>query len=307
MIKIERTPCPDQLNPTMHNQIGPSELRKLTDKRVRGEKLLGGDFQAYRNQTVREALREMCFGKCAYCESKIAGGQDTDVEHYRPKKGVTEADKAGIPHEGYWWLAMVWENLVLSCQHCNQMRSTLVIIPDDLETQEEFKAFLMRAPQSRAGKKNAFPTEGNIWVTAQGGDLALEKPLILNPVDDAPEDHLEWVLFKGASTVRAKNNSPAGEATRKILGLNRRWLEEDRQIHLLEMREDRNDIIEAINNWLEFDDPVVQQRFKTTADRAIARLVRRTFENKPFAGMARAFLVSVQAEVAGMMPDPLAG
>lgn len=307
MIKIERTPHPDQLNPAMPDQVGPRELRDLTHKLDRGEKLVGDDFQAYRNQAVREALREMCFGKCAYCEAKIAGAQDTDVEHYRPKKGVTEADKAGIPHEGYWWLAMVWENLVLSCQHCNQMRSTLVIIPDDLETEEEFKAFLMRAPKSRAGKKNAFPTAGNTWVTAPDGDLSLEKPLILNPADEDPKNHLEWVLFKGASTVRAKNNSAAGEATRTILGLNRRWLEEDRRIHLLEMREDRNDLIDAINNWLEVEGADAQRRFKATADRAIERLVRRTLKNKPFAGMAHAFLEVVQAEVEEMMQQQPSG
>lgn len=307
MIKVERTGCPDQLNPAMHNQIGPTELRKVTDKMARGEKLLGDDFRAYRHPDVREALREMSFGKCVYCESKIAGSQDTDVEHYRPKKGVTEADKAGIAHEGYWWLAMVWENLVLSCMHCNQMRSTLVIIPDDLETEEEFREFLMRAPESRAGKKNAFPTQGNVWVTTPDGDLSDEKPLILNPVDDTPEDHLEWVLFKGASTVRARNNSPEGEATRSILGLNRRWLEEDRRIHLLEMREDRNDIIAAINNWIEVEDEDARRRFKATADRAIARLMEKKKPHRPFAGMASAFVKLVQGEVAQMMQPPVEG
>ena len=104
--------------------------------------------------------------------------------------------------------------------------------------------------------------------------VAAHRVFALNPVDDEPEQHLDWVLFKGASTVRAKNGSAAGEATRKILGLNRRWLEEDRRIHLLEMREDRNDIIDAINNWIEVEGVDAQRRFKATANRAIARLKR---------------------------------
>lgn len=300
MIRVARTPCPRPLDPAFPDEVGPRELRKLTEKVARGETLSGDDFQAYRNPKVREALREMFHGKCAYCESKIAGSQDTDVEHYRPKKGVTEADDLGIAHPGYWWLAMVWENLVLSCQHCNQTRSSLVIIPDDLETEEDLREFLMRQPQSRVGKLNAFPTEDNAWVTTPGNSLGQERPLILNPADVDPEAHLDWVLFKGAATVRARHASPSGEATRRILGLNRRWLEEDRRVHLLEMREDRNDIIEAINNWLTADDPADRDRWSAWADRAIARLVRRTAPDKPFAGMARTFLAQVQAEVEEM-------
>ncbi|WP_085807528.1 HNH endonuclease [Roseovarius albus] len=288
------------LDPAYPDEAGPRELRKLRDQLARGEKLASDDFQAYRNRAVREALREMFHGKCAYCESKIAGSQDTDVEHYRPKKGVSEAAAAGIDHPGYWWLAMVWENLVLSCQHCNQTRSSLVIIPDDIETEEDLASFLMGQPLSRAGKLNAFPTEGNLWITTAEGELSDERPLILNPADVDPERHLDWVLFKGAATVRPKDDSPAGEATRQILGLNRRWLEEDRRIHLLEMREDRNDIIEAINNWLEADNPSDRTRWERWANRTIDTLVRKTDANKPFAGMARAFLAQVQAEVDDM-------
>ncbi|GAB5448511.1 HNH endonuclease [Gymnodinialimonas sp.] len=301
MIKVERTPCPPSLDPADPNAAGPRELRRVAEMIERGETVGSDEFQAYRDRDVREALREMFKGKCAYCESKIAGSQDTDIEHYRPKRGVSEAKKAGVDHPGYWWLAMVWENLVLSCQHCNQVRSSLVIIPDDVKTQAELVAFLQDPPLSRAGKLNAFPTEGDIWITDAGGDLADEVPLILNPVDVDPEPHLDWVLFQGAATVRAKNESPAGEATRTILGLNRRWLEEDRRIHLLEMREDRNDIIQAINNWLETEDPVDQQRWKDFADRAIERLWRRTGGGQPFSGMAKAFLTLVQREVEDMM------
>lgn len=300
MIRVKRTDCPPSLYPADANAAGPKELRKLQEKLARGESLKSTDFSAYGDPAVREALREMFHGKCAYCESKIAGSQDSDVEHFRPKQGVTEADKAGVVHPGYWWQAMVWDNLVLSCQHCNQSRSYQVIIPDDLETEAELLEFLKRQRKTTVGKLNAFPTEGNLWVTIPNGDLSTEKPLILNPVDRDPDEHLEWVLFQGASTVRAKDGSPVGEATRNILGLNRRWLEEDRRIHLLEMREDRNDIIEAINNWLAADNPGDKARWEAWANRAIERLTRRSNEKMPFAGMARAFLALVQQEVEDM-------
>ena len=300
MIPVTRTACPPSLDPNDPDASGPKEFRKIRDMLANGKTVKSDDFSAYGSRAVREALREMFHGKCAYCESKIAGSQDTDVEHYRPKKGVTEAEDAGVAHPGYWWLAMVWENLVLSCQHCNQSRSYHVIIPDDLETEDELIEFLQNQPTSRAGKLNAFPTEDGVWALGPGDDLTVEKPLILNPVDTDPGDHLDWVLFQGASTVRARNGSPVGEATRKILGLNRRWLEEDRRIHLLEMREDRNDIIDTINNWLTANDQNEKERWKAQADRAIDRLVRRTTDEKPFAGMARAFLALVQEEVLEM-------
>jgi 5-methylcytosine-specific restriction endonuclease McrA len=300
MIRVTRTPCPDSLNPNNPDAAGPKERLKVEGMLARGETVKSDDFSAYGSREVREALHEMFHGKCAYCESKIAGSQDTDVEHYRPKKGVTEAKKAGVVHPGYWWLAMKWENLVLSCQHCNQSRTYHVIIPDDLDTEAKLLKFLKRQPKSRAGTLNAFPTEDNIWVTDPAGDLPAKKPLILNPVDMVPEDHLDWVFFQGASTVRAKGGSPVGEATRKILGLNRRWLEEDRRIHLLEMREDRDNIISAINNWLTADDPDNVRHWHDWAQRAIERLKRRTNDEMPFAGMAKAFLAQVQQEVAEM-------
>ncbi|MCB1391059.1 MAG: hypothetical protein KDK12_18245 [Rhodobacteraceae bacterium] len=299
---MTRTPCPPSLDPARPQAAGPKERAKLEARVRAGETLKSDDFAAYGSLEVRDALRVMHHGKCAYCESKIAGTQDTDVEHYRPKGGVSEADEAGIAHPGYWWLAMVWENLVLSCQHCNQTRSNHQIVPDGLATYEELLEALQRAPRTRAGKLDAFPTEDNTWVTLVDGDLATEKPLILNPADVDPDLHLEWVLFEGAATVRARNGSPVGEATRHILGLNRRWLEEDRRIHLLEMRRDRDDVIFAINNWLVAPDPTAADPWRQAADRAIARLTRRTEDDRPFAGMARAFLAIVQAEVEAMQP-----
>lgn len=300
MISVARTPCPSALDPNDPDSAGSRELARVKAKMAAGETLKSSDFSAYGSRAVRDALREMFHGKCAYCESKIAGTQDTDVEHYRPKKGVSEADDAGVAHPGYWWLAMRWENLVLSCQHCNQSRSYHVIIPDDLETEEELRAFLERQPKTIAGKLNAFPVEGNVWVTQEDGDLKAERPLILNPVDMEPDDHLDWVLFQGASTVRAKNGSPVGEATRAILGLNRRWLEEERRIRLLEMRRLRNWLIEKLNDWLMADDPAIAAIHEADAHRIIEELHAMCTDEQPFAGMARAFFLKVQDEVGAM-------
>ncbi|EFL87444.1 HNH endonuclease [Ahrensia sp. R2A130] len=300
MISVKRTACPAALDPNDPTAAGPKELAKLKQKLVDGQKLKSDDFNAYSGKPVRNALEEMFHGKCAYCEGKVASTNDTDIEHYRPKKGVTEAGEHGFRHEGYWWLAMVWENLVLSCAHCNQIRAKHIIIPDHLVTVEELEAFLMDPQHSRAGKLNAFPTADNKWVISPEEDHNTEKPLIINPVDMDPDEHLDWVLHNGASLVRAKNGSAAGEATRTILGLNRRWLEEERRIMLMEMILDREEIIEGVNGWLEATNEEAKTLNMRQANHGIRRLQNRTLPHKQFAGLAKAFFISVRDEVASM-------
>ncbi|WP_155983455.1 hypothetical protein [Nitratireductor aquibiodomus] len=83
---MTRTDCPPSLDPNDPDASGPKEFRKIRDMLANGETVKSDDFSAYGSRAVREALREMFHGKCAYCESKIAGSQDTDVEHYRPRR-----------------------------------------------------------------------------------------------------------------------------------------------------------------------------------------------------------------------------
>ena len=58
----------------------------------------------YKYQDVKDALRSLYHGKCAYCETY---DPSPHVEHYRPKRG------------GYYWLAYSWDNLIVSCSQCN--------------------------------------------------------------------------------------------------------------------------------------------------------------------------------------------
>ena len=57
--------------------------------------------------------------KCWYCEAK-SHRAPFDVDHFRPKLGVT-IDGVKLPgHDGYWWLSYEWSNFRLSCQRCNR-------------------------------------------------------------------------------------------------------------------------------------------------------------------------------------------
>jgi hypothetical protein len=77
--------------------------------------LAGGELpasllNAYRDTAVKAALREESCGKCGYCESRILDAQFGDVEHIYPK--AIRAD-----------LRLEYENLVLSCSRCNNIKN----------------------------------------------------------------------------------------------------------------------------------------------------------------------------------------
>ena len=148
------------------------------------------------------------YGKCAYCETKIYSGMHGDVEHFRPKGGVT--DQAGKPimlgdeeHPGYYWLAYDWTNMLPACQLCNQPST--------------------RRSQGRLiGKRDYFPVLGDVRAAAPGEE-ADELPLLINPAweDPAPHFELDETGVLGAKTER-------GQACIDVFGLNARDLPNDR-------------------------------------------------------------------------------
>jgi hypothetical protein len=145
-------------------------------------------------------------GKCAYCESLIASNQPGDVEHFRPKGRITDAnnrpvmidDGAGnkIPHPGYYWLAYRFENLLPSCIDCNRPskgNSTGILI----------------------GKWDQFPVRGDNALNP--GDEIDEEPLLIHPIDEDPENHLE---VDNIGVLHSKDDR--GEKCIEIFGLNLR-------------------------------------------------------------------------------------
>lgn len=152
--------------------------------------------------TVRERLVEIYYKKCAYCEDI-----DTkpEVEHYRPKKGVTE-DKN---HPGYYWLCYEWTNLVPSCHYCN----------------------------TDGGKGNQFPVigprvmsptiAGGVWNTshihAASSPLIDERPYLLHPEIDHPDDG-SFFRFKNNGEIEGIDQAGRGAKTIQICNLNRQNL-----------------------------------------------------------------------------------
>lgn len=173
-----------------------------------GDARLPFDSGLYGHESVKRALIQAQYGKCAFCESKLIHISYGDVEHFRPKAGYRQDPGDPLGRPGYYWLAYEWPNLFLSCQLCNQRF-----------------------------KKNTFPLlDPARRCRNHLGDLSLEEPLFLDPGTDDPEDHIEF----SAEQPKARSGSLRGEATIEALGL---WREE-----LREIRFDRYQKLEALKN-----------------------------------------------------------
>jgi hypothetical protein len=147
-------------------------------------------------------------GRCAYCDSYIADFQHGDIEHFRPKKAVTDehdspvivrtSEGEDLEHPGYYWLAYKWSNLLPSCITCNQ------------------------PGEEGIGKRNRFPVEGGKYALGED-EVSEEKPLLFNPIDpddEDPEDHLGVDLESGL--IIMKGGSKRADVFIKIFGLNTR-------------------------------------------------------------------------------------
>ena len=180
------------------------DLDSISASIYKGEKITINDkndrYYGTEEFEVRYLLRRLFHNKCAYCEIKEYA---PDVEHFRPKKGVTGSQKS---KHGYYWLCYEWTNLLLACRACN----------------------------TGTGKMNKFPVANNRVTNppltplgkldfdkckANHAYLLNELPLLLHPEIDEPTNflQLEW---NGELTALAGQNGK-GHASIDTYDLNR--------------------------------------------------------------------------------------
>ncbi len=103
--------------------------------------------------------------KCWYCEAKSTRAP-FDVDHFRPKLGITVDGVKLDGHTGYYWLAYEWQNFRLSCQRCNRPEK------DDGDT--------------LYGKANEFPILDEVQRCSLPADpTTRESPKFLDPCVEA--------------------------------------------------------------------------------------------------------------------------
>ena len=167
--------------------------------RVPGNKLLYVPATLYNSAAVKQQLIADQHEKCCYCEAYLQHVGYGDVEHYRPKNGFRQRRGAALEKPGYYWLAYTWKNLLFSCQRCNS-----------------------------GHKGNIFPLVNHPVGRARSHReaLAQEQPLLLHPATDDPAPH---ITFRRAVAV---GQTPHGQTTIDVCGLNRGEVLERRRTHL---------------------------------------------------------------------------
>jgi uncharacterized protein (TIGR02646 family) len=145
----------------------------------------------------RDAILRLFHGKCAYCESQLTADQHKgDVDHFRPKKRVTDEHGNPIDHPGYFWLAYKWTNLLPACAACNRPGTDL--------------------DGSKGGKWDKFPVGGQ-RAKRFNDPLPPEDPWLIDPYHDDPAEHLIFDHITGFIA----GKTPKGQRTIDILNLNR--------------------------------------------------------------------------------------
>lgn len=223
---------------------------------------------------------EFFYGKCAYCESLITNTHPGDVEHFRPKRNVTDLENKPIKkningvetlHPGYYWLAYELNNLLPACEDCNRASSG-------------------NSEGKKIGKWMKFPVIGeHAW--KPGGEKE-EKPLLINPVIEDPEEHLE---VDALGILHAKQTSVRGQTCIDVFGLNDRpsLVDERRRMYkqvqneynlaVLSILTKSSEVQERINNIEEYKIgkrpyTIVARKaitdWKTTEYKAISKLVQ---------------------------------
>lgn len=239
-------------------------------------------FNVYGADEVKEKLNFLFGFKCAYCESDFGAMMPVDVEHLRPKGGVIVPSGA-LRFPGYWWLASTWENLLPSCIDCNRSRWQKV-------GKTKFKR----------GKENLFPLLGGTSPAVNAAEVASEQPLLINPAEEQPDDHLQHVYFtlpdgRKESVVQpvvdaAGAEDPKGRASIDTYGLNRDRLVETRRKTIERMIAALDDA-EAFFQWADAEpDALKGAAMRKRGRLAIKRLARNYLHWKnPYSAACRAY------------------
>jgi uncharacterized protein (TIGR02646 family) len=227
---------------------GVAEMEMICKAFELGKTEFEFDNAIYGHADVKSSLKTAQDGKCCFCESKIEHISYGDVEHYRPKAGWIQ-DKEELNRPGYYWLAYDWDNLLLSCQICNQRY-----------------------------KKNFFPLLDNTKrAFSHKVNIEEELPVFIKPDKDDPQKYIE---FKEEIPFPV-NTDQRGQQTIEKLGLDRETLNERRREKLL--------LISDIYNFAKDIPVTTPEIKKKAIDLIKRIALESTADNAEYAAMFRAF------------------
>ncbi len=240
------------------------------------------NYTAYTKKPLKRALTTLFHGKCAYCESRYAGNQPMDVEHWRPK-GKVEDPSGEFP--GYYWLAATWDNLLPSCIDCNRSRT-------------QYDSYLRE--ELNLGKQTQFPVLDNKYLVKydkphihdkenNGGS---EVPLLVNPCLDEPSYYFYYhdgLVFPKPELTG--DDREKAENSIRVYALNRSGLVYDR-LAVVRLIDQRFFTLECL---MEIDSSATSLEIKMIIDELIAHeidsLVEMKKPDKVFSAMVAQLLL----------------
>jgi uncharacterized protein (TIGR02646 family) len=202
-------------------------------------------FTVYQHRAVRDALEQLFRMKCAYCETSIGAGDESEIEHWRPKGAVKEDDgRRAFP--AYYWRAATWQNLLLSCLKCNRPRKYR--LEGGEEDEEKWE---------RSGKGMLFPLAKDDTRATSLESEKEEHPLLLDPCRDDPAKYLEFVVMdadaKRKALIRTKEDRgrkrERADRSIDVYSLNRPLLVRRRRRELMALQRDLADFKVAMETF----------------------------------------------------------
>ena len=198
---------------------------------------------------LKEWLNEHVYHeRCAYCEGPLDSDRyGGDAEHFRPKGRVTFRDAAAgtaiakcalpdgsvVDHPGYFWLAYDWRNLVPACARCNSGFGKVDQFPVGgahvFHVDDAAGGFTVGQAPPRPDGLEAPEVQRTYFLPPARLDR-LESPLLLNPLNPAPEREPSRHLRYGVGgLVVALDDSPLGSMSIEVYKLKREALRRRRQ------------------------------------------------------------------------------
>ncbi len=296
MIKLNRIKKPDYLD-DQKVLDETEEAKKLFDPAVNEttslkDKKKKFKYSRYRDDRVKDALKEMCNNKCAYCESTFLHVYYGDIEHFRPKKFVGTKSDPRVP--GYYWLANDWDNLLLSCLFCNQAKKNEVVQNGQLV-------------EITIGKQNQFPLNNQVlydtprahqtW--SNGGSTADEGArLIIDPCKDDPEKHLQYhkegmVLPKKIKQGGQDIDDPKGAKSIEVFALQRIYLVQERKKRLIDLElqlTTTREVFKKLNDTNFNSNPVIASYYTDRLKVEVDKLFHFTHRLMNYSAMCRQFV-----------------
>ena len=166
------------------------------------------DSQVYGSKIVKDKLKTIFKNKCAFCETNTHVGAHKDIEHYRFKTH-------------YYWLAYEWTNFLLVCQICNRDFKKIQFPIENIANR------VRKHPLSITGEldRNKCQIFSN--------SLCSEKPLLLHPALDNPNEHLQFLANGAVEGLTCK-----GRVSINVYGLKRENLRKARENIVFQLRKD---------------------------------------------------------------------